>query len=580
VQAGFGAKASFADLWYSNVDVLARVFPANMPGKDFDHSSADLALASHLAFWCGGNHERVAQLMRRSALVRSKWDRDDYFNGTIRQACAGTRNWYNQPPARHEAPSTPGDQVTSGAAGAAAAMSIPPTQPAAAPAISDDRRAPYADVNAAAVSLLSRYVFLRSENKYYERSTRTLITPEALNRSEASRMPTIDDGSGRRWKAADLFDRCPNKTEAVGEGYYPGAADIYTDPTGRVLVNTYKAPSYQLLEPTPYERQLFNEFLKHLFPEQNEWLETLLDSYGWLLRNRGKRVAFMQILTGEQKGTGKSLLMQAIPRILFGMSNVSSPDAKATESSFSDYLHQKQIVVFDELFESDDMQAAEARMNARSAWITDDFSLPIHPKGKRAYEQRPNTVSFFATSNYPEKAVFMPEDDRRYAIEETKAGHLPRALIERFAMDFLSSERAPGVLASILLERNVSSFDPRKRPVRTAARENARRASLSPVAQEIVEAWEEQDEAFVYDFAPLATVRKMLFDRGLRNVPGNYRLARELTSAFRAINVTCAKSAAKPRLSTGRSHVWIWRNVDKWKLAQGAELEKAMSMPA
>ena len=39
-----------------------------------DHSRADLALCSMLAFWCGFDALRIERLFRRSALFREKWD--------------------------------------------------------------------------------------------------------------------------------------------------------------------------------------------------------------------------------------------------------------------------------------------------------------------------------------------------------------------------------------------------------------------------------------------------------------------------------------------------------------------------
>lgn len=39
-----------------------------------DHSRADLALCSMLAFWCGSDALRIERLFRRSALLREKWD--------------------------------------------------------------------------------------------------------------------------------------------------------------------------------------------------------------------------------------------------------------------------------------------------------------------------------------------------------------------------------------------------------------------------------------------------------------------------------------------------------------------------
>ena len=81
--SAFGGRASFADLWTANIDALSRCYPD--PVRAYDASSADAALAQHLAFWTGANCERIDRLMRQSALARDKWDRhsDPYLERTI-----------------------------------------------------------------------------------------------------------------------------------------------------------------------------------------------------------------------------------------------------------------------------------------------------------------------------------------------------------------------------------------------------------------------------------------------------------------------------------------------------------------
>lgn len=79
--AAFGGRASFADLWTGNVEALARCYPD--PVRAYDASSADAALAQHLAFWAGKDCERIRRLMERSALARDKWSREDYLPRTI-----------------------------------------------------------------------------------------------------------------------------------------------------------------------------------------------------------------------------------------------------------------------------------------------------------------------------------------------------------------------------------------------------------------------------------------------------------------------------------------------------------------
>lgn len=96
--AAFGGKASLRDLWEGNADALARVWPS--PSSDaYDRSSADMALANHLRYWTGNDHERMRRLMLRSGLVRDKWEaRPDYLADTVRGAVS-TRVLQDRPPA-------------------------------------------------------------------------------------------------------------------------------------------------------------------------------------------------------------------------------------------------------------------------------------------------------------------------------------------------------------------------------------------------------------------------------------------------------------------------------------------------
>ena len=84
----FGGRASFADLWEANVDVLSQVYPPSKASEPYNASVADAALASHLAFWTGRDGERIQRLMLRSGLVRDKWERDDYLPRTITEMLA------------------------------------------------------------------------------------------------------------------------------------------------------------------------------------------------------------------------------------------------------------------------------------------------------------------------------------------------------------------------------------------------------------------------------------------------------------------------------------------------------------
>lgn len=89
----FGNAVCFQDLWEANVDALSGAYED--PSREYDASSADAALAQHLAFWTGSNCERMLILMARSALVRDKWNREDYLTRTILHAVRLQKTFYN-----------------------------------------------------------------------------------------------------------------------------------------------------------------------------------------------------------------------------------------------------------------------------------------------------------------------------------------------------------------------------------------------------------------------------------------------------------------------------------------------------
>lgn len=106
----FTGACTFSDLWNANVPVLSANYPD--PKRDYDASSADAALASHLAFWTGKDCSRMEHLMRRSALIRpKKWDRRErppgYLKTTIMKAVTYCTDVYGSRSANGPAPPPP-----------------------------------------------------------------------------------------------------------------------------------------------------------------------------------------------------------------------------------------------------------------------------------------------------------------------------------------------------------------------------------------------------------------------------------------------------------------------------------------
>lgn len=95
--AVFGQGVTFKHLWEADAEALAKRWPGDS-AEGYDRSQADASLAAMLAWWTGGNHERIDRIMRRSALARDKWDRSSpYLEPTILRAAAQVTGCYQEP---------------------------------------------------------------------------------------------------------------------------------------------------------------------------------------------------------------------------------------------------------------------------------------------------------------------------------------------------------------------------------------------------------------------------------------------------------------------------------------------------
>ncbi len=71
-----------------NADKFLKLYEKGDTSDYGSGSEADLALCNYFAFYSGGDEEAIDRLYRSSALMREKWNRDDYRNTTIKKAIA------------------------------------------------------------------------------------------------------------------------------------------------------------------------------------------------------------------------------------------------------------------------------------------------------------------------------------------------------------------------------------------------------------------------------------------------------------------------------------------------------------
>lgn len=115
-----------------NGDRFTRLWAGDRSGYN-SPSEADLALCNYLAFWCGPDEGRIADLFAQSGLFRSKWQREDYRRRTIDMALRNRTEFYSgkrTPKVKYgHAVSTNGDGSTNGSGEPKGEDVTPPTPP-------------------------------------------------------------------------------------------------------------------------------------------------------------------------------------------------------------------------------------------------------------------------------------------------------------------------------------------------------------------------------------------------------------------------------------------------------------------
>lgn len=382
--AAFGgaAKATFWDLWHADADALGRAYPAD--GRAYDASSADRALAQHLAFWTGNDCARIERLMRQSALARDKWDsHPTYVQRTVLSACAVQTKWHKL--TRTAVPLPPPDAVRHGELVAGARILTPPAQL--------DYFAGCVYVRDMHRIMIPDGVLLKSEqfNAVYggftfmleatgDKSTRKAW--EAFTESQAVIFPKVSRTMFRP-------DLPPGHIFEFG---------------GERCVNNY-APA-QL----PRKEGDAGPFLRHLeklIPDAQD-RQILLAYMAACVQHQGVKFQWWPLIQGVE-GNGKTLFSRCVQAAI-GMRYTASPKADEVGNKFNSWIKDKTFVFMEDVYYSD---ARREVIEALKPIVTNDW-LPVEPKGVDARLEYV-VANGILNSNHRD-AIQKTRNDRRYGV--------------------------------------------------------------------------------------------------------------------------------------------------------------------
>lgn len=383
----FGGTASFADLWNRNVDVLSVQYPHET--NDFDLSSADAALISHLAFWTGRNCARIERLFYFSGLIRDKWTaREDYRRRTILNACSRCQAVYGQ------------------------------GVEAAPPVNNTESSVNYANVK----SRQPVFQFLPVDQQpvffqgcCYIKDCNRILTPNGMKLDQSRFNATYggyvfaldsigDKTTPDAWKVF-TNSQALDFPKVDHTGFHPTKASgaVVTDDIGRTEVNTY-IPS--AVASTPGNVDRFTTHLAKLIPDQND-RDIIIAYMAATVQYVGKKFYWCPLIQGTE-GNGKSLIASCM-REAVGKRYTHDPRAKEIGEKYNSWMENMLLVIIEEI----NVAGKFELMDVLKTLITAEY-LEIRAMNT---DQRMASVcaNFIMFSNFKD-AVIKTTDNRRNAI--------------------------------------------------------------------------------------------------------------------------------------------------------------------
>lgn len=498
----FGTKASFADLWLADPGVLAKAFPADANSPEpYDRSSADAALAQHLAFWTGRDQARSERLMRQSKLARDKYDRPDYLPRTIGNACSMQRDVLKDKPV--EGPNAPGAPTP--------APSAPPPLPgpvpaaagpsAPAPTASQIRRVEGTTFLSPEqqIEMFKGCVYVQNEHRVLVPGAADLLSPEKFRARFGGYTWVMDNAnekvSRNAWEAFTESQaiRAPRVDKTCFKPKLPFGAII--EHAGQSAVNTYVPPN---IRRKPGDASPFLRHLEKLMPDETE-RAVVFYYLCCCVQHIGFKAQWALVLQGAE-GNGKSFISQCVAEAV-GKQYVFWPRANRVTSNFNSWLVGKVLYVIEEIM----VHGRQEMMDELKVLITSSDGIEIEKKG--VDQSSGEIVGNFLCNTNHKNAILKTRNDRRWCVIQTAQQTAADLARDQMLGDYMhrlwtwGREQDGFAIVSELLHttRIPAEYDFTRglqRAPRTRSTDLVIADSRGPVEQEIVEAIERDEIGF------------------------------------------------------------------------------------
>lgn len=402
-------------------------------------------------------------------------------------------------------------------------------------------------------------VYVRELDRYFDtRSRAVFISDRAVRNAFLPDIPYTM--SGDTPKKQDPITWLMGSSERRGRdvqavGMHPGEGITFED-GGRRYANCHPPRAkIESLVPTPGEIEAFQFIWSRMLDARyQQWL---MKFYAYALKHPGVKIQVAPILVSEMTGSGKSTIMEAIPRLLFG--DILPYSEAQLKAQFNGELLSSWWVTFQEIYAGSTKSERRQITDKIKPWITDP-KLSVVPKGLQAL-QIPNRLQFTGSSNHMDALQLDDAEERRWGVcAVSEVRYTPRERLDVY-QGFLLTPRAPGVLKHIFENVNLTGFYPTAEAPVTHAKRTMVEMGRGDWEARVQERWEAGEAPFDRDVFSIREVRSQCFGAG---GPTPIMLGQMLGKA---------PFFFKQLPSCGSKRLYAHKNIDQWsKLTNAVRL--------
>lgn len=499
----FGMKASAGDLFNADAAVLGAIYPS-ATGKEYDGSSTDQALANHLAFWTGGNCERMLAIMDRSGLKRDKWEsRPGYLRGTIAKAAAWQTVYYKQ----HDAGTADTAPVIAATAPAPVIGPVIAPNGVVIPPPPDHAPIEPGPAVGAGAMLTAAAQAIVFEGCMYIKDIAEIMLPEGDTNDKsrfdndarfARRSYVVSrDGTAPTDSAWEAYLQSkiavfPQVSSTVFEPREPQGAIMYRN--GKSYINTWRPLDIAatLGDPSPY-----TDHIKKLFPNGDD-AEIYISFCAACVQYLGFKAAWALFVQGTP-GNGKSFLTKVLSYCL-GEEYVHSAQASNLDNHFNGYLYRKLLICVEEVMTTEGKASTWEKLKT----MITELRQEIEQKG---VDQITREVCYNMIFNSNHKdGLRKTEDDRRicplYAAQQSLADLNRDGMDEVYFIRLWDWFNGGGNaiilhhLRTVKIQDKYNFATGARRAPKTTSTDEAINAGLGSVEQDVLEAVKAQRDGF------------------------------------------------------------------------------------